>query len=141
MPTTHIHPATVLHELVSDAIVAVLGEDYAGTDPVIRGAKNPEFGDFQINAAMSLGKRVGTPPRELAQQLVDAMDVSDGCGSSVLLSLSGSLAPKPSSSSMAFFSSAASFAASISARLASFSSRSASSAPARGRITTRCPAA
>lgn len=76
MPTTHIHPATVLHELVSDAIVAVLGEDYAGTDPVIRGAKNPEFGDFQINAAMSLGKRVGTPPRELAQQLVDAMDVS-----------------------------------------------------------------
>ena len=25
---------------------------------------------------MSLGKRVGTPPRELAQQLVDAMDVS-----------------------------------------------------------------
>ena len=41
MPTTHIHPATVLHELVSDAIVAVLGEDYAGTDPVILEREEP----------------------------------------------------------------------------------------------------
>ena len=76
MPSTYIHPAAALHELVSSAIVDVLGEDHAGTDPVIRAAKNPEFGDFQVNAAMSLGKKVGTQPRELAQKLVDAMDVS-----------------------------------------------------------------
>lgn len=42
-------------------------------------AKNPKFGDFQSNAAMGLGKRVGVQPREVAQRIVDALRVEDLC--------------------------------------------------------------
>ncbi|MCH2148805.1 MAG: arginine--tRNA ligase, partial [Phycisphaerales bacterium] len=77
MATTHPHPVTALHDLFADAIVKVLGDDYSGTDPVIRASRNPDFGDFQVNAAMGLGKKTGTPPRDLAQQLVDSLDVSE----------------------------------------------------------------
>jgi len=35
------------------------------------------MGDFQCNAAMALGKMVGQKPREVAQALVAAVDVSD----------------------------------------------------------------
>ena len=76
LETTHSHPVAALHGLFADAIVNVLGDEYSGTDPVIRASRNPEFGDFQVNAAMGLGKKTGTPPRDLAQQLVDALDVS-----------------------------------------------------------------
>ena len=48
-----------LPDLFADAIVHVLGEEYSGTDPVIRASRNPEFGDFQVNAAMGLGKKTG----------------------------------------------------------------------------------
>ena len=59
------------------AIVASLGEDYAGADPLIRNTANPELGDFQCNAAMGLAKRVGQKPRELAQTLIDAVELND----------------------------------------------------------------
>ena len=70
------HPVTLLNEIFSRAIVDVLGPEHEGVDPVIRPSKSPEFGDFQVNAAMSLGKRIGTPPRDLATQLVEAAELS-----------------------------------------------------------------
>ena len=42
-------------------------------------SKDPKFGDYQANCAMPLGKRLGKPPREIAQQLVDQLDVADLC--------------------------------------------------------------
>ncbi|HEX3598936.1 MAG TPA: arginine--tRNA ligase, partial [Lacipirellulaceae bacterium] len=41
-----------------------------------QGAK---FGDYQANCAMPLGKRLGKPPREIAAQIVAALDVADFC--------------------------------------------------------------
>ncbi|MCZ0899215.1 hypothetical protein ON021_04745, partial [Microcoleus sp. HI-ES] len=38
------------------AFTAAFGESYAGADPMLAAASNPNFGDFQCNAAMSLGK-------------------------------------------------------------------------------------
>jgi arginyl-tRNA synthetase len=42
-------------------------------------AQGAKFGDYQANCAMPLGKRLGKPPREIASQLVDALQVDDFC--------------------------------------------------------------
>lgn len=42
-------------------------------------ASNPKFGDYQSNVALSLSKQLGQPPRSIAQQIVEQLDVSDIC--------------------------------------------------------------
>ncbi len=42
-------------------------------------SQDTKFGDYQANCAMPLGKRLGQPPREIAQQLVDRLDVAEIC--------------------------------------------------------------
>ena len=42
-------------------------------------SKDAKHGDYQANCAMPLGKRLKQPPREIAQQLVDRLDLSDLC--------------------------------------------------------------
>ncbi|MCA3005545.1 MAG: arginine--tRNA ligase [Planctomycetaceae bacterium] len=49
----------------------------AGADPSIAASRNAQFGDYQCNAAMALGKAVGQPPRQVAAALVAAVDVGD----------------------------------------------------------------
>lgn len=44
------------------------------TDVKIEKSKMKEFGDYQINAAMSLAKKAGKNPREIAQEIVDKFD-------------------------------------------------------------------
>lgn len=51
----------------------------AGIDPELRAATKPQFGHFQSNVALRLAKSEGKPPREIAQRIVDALDVSDLC--------------------------------------------------------------
>lgn len=51
----------------------------AGIDPELRAATKPQFGHFQSNAALRLAKSEGKPPREIAQRIVDSLDVSDLC--------------------------------------------------------------
>ena len=59
-------PQEVLARLVGDALGAALGPEYAQADPLIRPS---QFADFQANVALSLGKRAGRAPRELAAEL------------------------------------------------------------------------
>ncbi|BDZ56350.1 arginine--tRNA ligase [Barrientosiimonas endolithica] len=76
-------PASALAPRVQAAIVAALGDEFEGADPVIRPfTLKPKKGqqavpapaaDLQINAAMALAKRAGRPPREVAQAIVDAL--------------------------------------------------------------------
>jgi arginyl-tRNA synthetase len=73
-----VTPATVISPLVSAAIEAAFGEQFAGTDPVLRPS---QFADVQVNAALALAKRLGRPPREVAQQIADHLDVADVCSS------------------------------------------------------------
>ena len=61
------------------AIVAALGEDYAGTDPLLGLSSNPKFGDYQANMAMGLSKKLGQQPRQIAQSIVDRLDVAAVC--------------------------------------------------------------
>tara|TARA_R100000365_G_C2746830_1_gene76283 strand:- start:3289 stop:5019 length:1731 start_codon:yes stop_codon:yes gene_type:complete len=69
-------PSAVLNSKVSDAIADAYGEDFRGADPVLRPS---QFADLQSNAALSLAKRVGMAPRDVAQRIVDHLDVDDVC--------------------------------------------------------------
>ena len=43
--------------------------------PLLNLSGKPQFGDYQANGAMGAAKRLGVNPRELAQQIVDAVDL------------------------------------------------------------------
>ena len=67
-------PQQVLGARVRDALGAAFGADFADADPLIRPSS---FADFQSNAALPLGKRLGRPPRDLASEIVGHLNVSD----------------------------------------------------------------
>jgi arginyl-tRNA synthetase len=69
-------PVSVLAPRVARAIEAAFGPEYAGTDPVLRPS---QYADVQVNAALALAKRLGMPPRDVAQRLVDRLDLDDVC--------------------------------------------------------------
>ncbi|MET3805104.1 arginyl-tRNA synthetase [Nakamurella sp. UYEF19] len=69
-------PAAVLSARVQQAVQSAFGSDFAGIDALIRPS---QFADFQANVALSLAKRLGRPPREVADAIVAAMDVDDLC--------------------------------------------------------------
>ncbi|MGB0767493.1 MAG: arginine--tRNA ligase [Phycisphaeraceae bacterium] len=62
---------------LSAALREAFGEAYADADPMLGPANNPKFGDYQANLAMKLGKRLGKPPREVAQAVVDRIDTGE----------------------------------------------------------------
>ncbi len=61
------------------ALIAAFGQDLAGTDPMLVPASNPKFGDYQSNAALSLTKKLGKPPRAIAEQIIQNLDIADIC--------------------------------------------------------------
>ncbi len=67
---------TLIQELESRlgiALTATLGESTAAT---VTAAADLRFGDYQSNAAMVLAKQQKANPRALAQQIIDALDLS-----------------------------------------------------------------
>lgn len=74
-----IDPVDLLGRRFTRAIVAAFGAEFADVDPLVRTAQNPQFGDFQSNVAMGLSKRVGKPPRAIAQAIVDRAELADIC--------------------------------------------------------------
>ncbi len=73
-------PLTTLRARFDAAIAKAFPDEDLGTiDPLITGAKNPQHGDFQANVAMSLGKRLQKKPRDVAQAIVDAIELDDFC--------------------------------------------------------------
>jgi arginyl-tRNA synthetase len=74
LPTTD--PSAALSARLEEAIEVAFGADFAGTDAVIRPS---QFADFQANAALPLAKRLGRTPREVAAQIVAALQVDDLC--------------------------------------------------------------
>ncbi|HZZ51014.1 MAG TPA: arginine--tRNA ligase, partial [Pseudonocardia sp.] len=55
---------------VSQAMRGVLAAELAGSDPLIR---RSDHADFQANAALSLAKRLGQKPRDLADAIATAL--------------------------------------------------------------------
>ncbi len=56
-----------------------LAEDVEELLELIRRSTDPRFGDYQANFAMPLGKRLSRPPREVAAQIVEHLEVDDLC--------------------------------------------------------------
>jgi arginyl-tRNA synthetase len=71
-------PADLLVPRVQTAIAQAFGEEFRHIDPVIRPS---QFADIQINAAMSLAKKVGLPPRDVAARIVEALELDGICTS------------------------------------------------------------
>jgi arginyl-tRNA synthetase len=62
--------------LIAERFALALSEvnpDLAGADPVVR---RSDRADYQANGAMALAKRLGQPPRDLAQALSERVDLS-----------------------------------------------------------------
>src|SRR5882724_4675788 len=68
------NPQQVLGARVRDALAAAYGADYGDADPLIRPSA---FADLQSNVALSLGKRLGKAPRDVANEIVGQLDVGD----------------------------------------------------------------
>lgn len=60
----------ILAQHLRSAICSALGEELADIDPLLSVASNPRFGDYQANLAMSLGKKLSRPPRDIATDIV-----------------------------------------------------------------------
>ena len=61
-----------------------LAEALAGLAPdpgvyasMVKAAQDAKHGDYQVNAAMPLGKILGKPPREVAQEIVSRLPLGD----------------------------------------------------------------
>jgi arginyl-tRNA synthetase len=62
---------TIIESQLRAAVVAALGDQCAGADPMVRPAVKDRPGDYQANLAMGLAKKLHAKPRELAQQIAD----------------------------------------------------------------------
>jgi len=62
--------STVLSGMVDDPVNLL---------SMIRPAGDSKFGDYQANCAMPLGKQFGKPPREIATELCEGVQVTDLC--------------------------------------------------------------
>jgi arginyl-tRNA synthetase len=67
-------PQHALAQLMSGALAAAFGPDYADADPLIRPS---QFADYQSNVALSLAKRLNRPPRDVATELAGHLSDSD----------------------------------------------------------------
>jgi arginyl-tRNA synthetase len=72
-----LEPVAILASRFREAIFRAFPDAGPDVDPLISAAKQPEFGDFQSNVAMSLSKRVGKPPRAVAAAIVQTADIAD----------------------------------------------------------------
>jgi arginyl-tRNA synthetase len=69
-------PLAELEQRFRRATTRAFGPGYEQVDPLVR---RSDRADFQANLAMSLGKLVKQPPREVAQALVAALESDDIC--------------------------------------------------------------
>ena len=82
-------PLDLIAAAVRAAIAAATGVE---ADPLVTPAQNPEFGDYQSNAAMGLSKRLSqetgekTNPRALAEKIKAALDLG---GAAAEVSIAG----------------------------------------------------
>lgn len=69
-------PLAILTERFRAAIASAWPHLEGPIDPLIAPSRQTQWGDFQCNAAMSLAKRLGLNPRQVAQEIVSRADVT-----------------------------------------------------------------
>ncbi|MBY4678183.1 arginine--tRNA ligase [Marinobacterium arenosum] len=65
----------LLSNRVQEAMIAAGVPD--SCSPMVSPSNRPQFGDYQANGSMAAAKQVGTNPRELAQRIVDQLQLED----------------------------------------------------------------
>lgn len=75
--TMSADPVAILNDRITSAIRAAFPDAADSAQAMLAPSKNPQFGDFQCNAAMPLGKAVGKNPREVALAIKDKLDLND----------------------------------------------------------------
>lgn len=70
--------AEILEERFGEALKSVCGTAYPA---MVRAAADARFGDYQVNGIMPAAKAAKLNPRQLAEQVVAAVNVSDMCDS------------------------------------------------------------
>jgi len=70
------HPELILRDRLQAGLESAFGAEYRDVDPILR---RSDRADYQVNVAMSLGKALKRPPREVAQALLAKLDLSDLC--------------------------------------------------------------
>ena len=63
-----------LEDRISSALISAGVPE--NTPPMVRPAARAGFGDYQCNAVMAAAKKLGVPPRELAQKVIDHLDLT-----------------------------------------------------------------
>lgn len=66
-------PLTLLAARFSAALSAAFGDEHAATDPALR---RGQHADFQADLALGLARKLKKQPREVAQAIVEKLDVS-----------------------------------------------------------------
>ena len=62
-----------------EVALAPMADDIQPLLAMIRPSQDPKFGDFQANCAMPMARKAGKAPRDVAAELIAAVDVSDLC--------------------------------------------------------------
>jgi arginyl-tRNA synthetase len=70
---------SILTAQFAAAIEVAYGDEHRDVDPLINVTTNPEFGDYQANLAMSLAKKLGDNPRNIANLIVSKLAVEEIC--------------------------------------------------------------
>ena len=68
----------VLKDIFGAALQTLVSDTDVYTD-MIRPSQDPKFGDYQANMAMPLAKILVKPPREIAQKIVEQLDINNTC--------------------------------------------------------------
>ena len=66
-------------ELLSGLVRAAIARVGVEGDPQIQASQDEKFGDYQSNAAMGLAKKLARKPREVAEAIVEKLDIDDLC--------------------------------------------------------------
>ncbi|WP_274864082.1 arginine--tRNA ligase [Serratia marcescens] len=68
----------LLSDKVSQALIAAGAP--ADCEAQVRPSAKAQFGDYQANGVMSVAKKLGMPPRQLAEKVVQLLDLGDVAG-------------------------------------------------------------
>lgn len=49
----------------------------ADSEPLVRQSAKAQFGDYQANGVMGAAKKMGIPPRQLAEKILEQLDITD----------------------------------------------------------------
>lgn len=66
-----------IRSLLTERIEAAFADLGLEGPALLQAASRPGFGDYQANGVMAAAKRAGQNPREVAQRVIDALDLTD----------------------------------------------------------------